>query len=190
MLFGSKPPINEQPLEVPMAGAAGVQGVVGPLGEVVHATDAGVNSSQPVFHELTSLVRKPDIILRALVLAQISVIGTVPKPDRRTIGEGEAFVRFVILGSTAQHAQQWNDMVVQQLPEGLSGNENLDPGVVQGQQRGLPPDEPAFSAAPGAAVAHIAVGVQQCHFLLVVWDGHIQHNIIGHNIPGLPSAEP
>ena len=61
--------IDEKPLEVSVAGATRIQGVVGALGEVVGSTHTGINLNQPAFLELSGFIGKPNVILCALVLA-------------------------------------------------------------------------------------------------------------------------
>ena len=117
-----KPPVNKQPLEIPVAGAAGVQCVVGALRKVVDTTDAGVNGGQPVFQELPCLVGKPHIVFSALVLPQVPIVCAVPKPDRRPIGECKAFIRFVVLCDAVQHDQKRRNVVVEKLPKCFPGN--------------------------------------------------------------------
>ena len=62
-------PVDEQPLEVPVARAPGIQGVVGPFGEAVDPPDAGIDLHQPALLELSRLVGEPHVVFRPLVLA-------------------------------------------------------------------------------------------------------------------------
>ena len=172
VLVRLKPPVDEQPLEVAVAGAAGVQGVVGALGKVVHAPDAGVDLGQPAFLKLSRLVGKPHVVLRALVLAQIGTAAAIAERDGAAVRESEQLFGLVVPGKPSQDGGEGGNVVVEKLLVGPAGDEDLDAGVAQAQEHRLPPDEPAFPAAPGAAVAHIAVCFRQGPGLLGVGTGH------------------
>nr|DAF55469.1 MAG TPA: hypothetical protein [Podoviridae sp. ctgFL11] len=176
--------VDEQPFEVPVGRAAGVQGIVGTLGKPVHAPDAGIDLGQPAFLELPRLVGEPHVIFRALVLPQIRVRRAVPEGNGTAVWEPEELVRAPVLGDPSEELPQGCDVIVKQFFVGSSGNEYLDARIVQAQQHSLPPDEPAFPAAPGPAVAHIAVPFPQGKQLLFIGPGHNQHFI--RHIPGSP----
>ena len=86
-----------------MARATWVECEVGALWKIIRSTTACINGGQPVLLELSCLISKPDIVLCALVLAQIAIIGAVSKPDCGTIGELEALIALVVGSNAMQH---------------------------------------------------------------------------------------
>ena len=120
-------PCDEQTLDVVVTHAAWVAGVVGSLGQSVGLTHSKVDLLDPLFLELRSLIYEDDIILSALILVQVTVIGTVAKPDGAAIGEGEHLVRLVISRHlTRNHSLQWHDVVVDKLSVCPTHDQDLD----------------------------------------------------------------
>ena len=119
--------IHKQPLKVPMAGAAWIKGVIGALREVVCPTDTCINLGNPALLHLPRLVGKPHVILRALVLPQVTICRAVAKPDGGAVWKPEYLVRLVIPGHPVEHPIERHNVVVKELPVGLTGNEHLNP---------------------------------------------------------------
>ena len=189
VLLFRKIPVDEQPLEVAVGRSAGVQGVVGPFGKGVDAPDAGVDLHQPLLLELPCLIGKPNVVFRTLVLPQVPIRCAVAEGNGASVGKMDELVRAFVLGHPCEQLLQGSDMVVEQLLIGLSGDEYLDAWVVQAQQDRFPADEPAFAAAPGSAVAHVAVLFRQGQALLLIGPGH-DENAIRHSTRSLLPEPP
>ena len=157
MLLFRKISVDEQPFEVAVGRPAGIQGVVGPFGEGIDAPDAGVDLHQPFLLELPCLIGEPNVVFCALVLSQIPIRCAVAEGNGAAVGKFDQLVRAFVLGHPCEQLLQGGDVVVEQLFVGSSGDEHFYARIVQAQQRGLPADKPALAAAPGSAVAHIAV---------------------------------
>ena len=54
--------VDEDALEISVAGTAGVEGVYRPLGELIDTTDTRIDLCQPMLLELSSLISKPYIV--------------------------------------------------------------------------------------------------------------------------------
>ena len=182
-------PVDEQPLEVAVARAPGIQGVIGPFGEAVDPPDTGIDLHQPALLELSRLVGEPHIILSALVLAQVSVAGAIAEVDGAAAGKPEILVHALVFGDPRQHLLKGGNVIVEELLVGPSRNEHLDARKPEAQQHRLPPHEPALSAAPGPAVGHIPVALPQGQGLLFVGGRHPQL-LIRHSLPPPPPAAP
>ena len=182
--------VDKNPAKETVARSARVQCEIGTLGEVVGTTDTGINGGQPCFQELSCLICKPHIVLSTLVLAQVSVIGAVSKPDRGAVGELKALIAFVVGSNAMQHSQQRDDVVVQQFPVCLTGDQHLDTGKKQAQKDCFYSYEPGLSAPTCAAVAHIPMGVFQCLLLLFVWFRDRQGDLTWHSGSDPPPALP
>ena len=134
-----------------MAGAAGVAGEVHPLGEGVHAPDAGGQPPHPVLPELGGLVDEDHVVLGALIPVQIAVGGAVAEVDDAAARKGEAPGRGVVDGRALQLGAEEADVVALQLRQGAPEDEEADAGVAEGQELGLGADGPGFAAASCAA---------------------------------------
>ena len=105
--------VHKKPLKIPVARPARVQCVVGALGEVVCPTDTCINLGNPALLHLPRLVRKPHVILRALVLPQVTICRAVAKPDGGSVWKPEYLVRLVIPGNTMQNPIQRHNVVIE-----------------------------------------------------------------------------
>ena len=153
--------VDKKPFDITVTDTAGVAGVVTAFRQAVGLTHRQVDLADPVLFELGSLVKKQYIVLCALVLIQVAVTVAVTKPNCGPSHEAEYLFRLVVLGKGCrQHGQKRLYMVVQQFPVCLSQNQHPDTGPGQAQKHCLYPHRPAFAAAPGATVSHMAVGIR------------------------------
>ena len=116
-----------------MAPAAGVAGVVDPLGKRVDAPDAGRDAADPALIQLGRLVEKDDVVLRALVLVQVAVAAAVAEGDGAAAGQAEELVGPVVDRQVVERLLEVDDVVVHQLLVGLADDEDPDTGVLQGK---------------------------------------------------------
>ena len=126
-------PVDEHSLNVLVALAAGVAGVVDSLGEVINATKTGYNGLHLVLRELCSLIQEDDIVFHTLESVQIGVSRTVGKVDDTAIAELQHLVLIVILGDLQKLHAQDVDVVVDKLWVGSTHDQNANTGISESQ---------------------------------------------------------
>ena len=175
------PLVNKDPLDVAVALASGVAGVIDPLWQVVGAAQAGRDGFHLVFAELRRLVQENDIELRALVLVQVRIVSAVAEFDGAAVPKGQDLVPVVVLGVSHQLGPEDLDVVVHQLRVGPPDNQHLDALVLACQQLGLCPHRPALAAASGTSEADVLGPGFDHHSLLPVRPA-VQRDRIAHSI--------
>ena len=167
-LFALKAAIDKQTLEIRMCWPSRVQRVIRPLRKSVRSSHAGVDLVDPLLLQQPGLIDKQHVILRALVLLQVSLVVAVAEFDRRSVWKSEDLVGGVVLRDPRQLFFQGLDMVVPEFRHRASYDQDLDSLEMQGQQLRLRPYGPALAAAARAAIGHMPVMVQQKQLLLFV----------------------
>ena len=169
-----------------MAGAAGVAGVVDPLGEVVDAPQARGELPHPLLPQLGAFVQKDHVVLRPLIAVHVAIAGAVAELQRGAVGKGEGAGGGLVLGDVVQLGPQLADMVALQLLIGAPDDQQPDAGIVQRQQLGLGADGPAFAAAPRPAEGNVFFLALQKQPLLFIGVGNGQCDRgIGHGSASL-----
>ena len=168
-----------------MAHSAGVAGVVRSFRKVVRAAHSSVDLGDPFLPQLRRLIQKYHVILRALVLIQIGVRGTIAELDRARIAglpvrEREALLRLVVSGNPMQYAQKRRNVVVNQLRVRFADYKYANPVVSQPQQNGLISNGPALPASTCPAIGRVPVCVFQKTELLFVGLAHQFPHIHNH----------
>ena len=159
--------VDKDPLDVGVALTSRVAGVIDPLGKAVDTPKASGNCPHLVLGQLGGLVQKNNVIFHTLQSVQIRIPVAIGKLDGAAPGKGNELVPVMILGDVLQLPCQNPNVVVNQLREGPTNDEDPDPGVSQGQKLGLGAHRPAFTAASGAAKAYMP-GVGPKKFLLTM----------------------
>ena len=149
------PPVDEQPLDVPMPRPARIAGVVDPLGKIVDAPQARGDLPHPQLLQLGGLVQKDHIVLRSLIPIQVPVAPAVPELQNTAVAEHEPLVARPVLRHLRQLPPQEGQMVGLQLRQAPPHQQQPDARIPQRQQLCLAPHRPAFAAAPRAAEGNV-----------------------------------
>ena len=152
---GLKAPVDEQTLDVAVARAAGVAGVIQPLGKSVDAPETGRELPHPLLLQLGGLVQEDHVVFRALIAVHVAVGGAVAKVQHAAVGEGKLPCRGPVLRQIGQLPAKKADVIGFQLLVGPAHQQQPDARIPQGQELGLGADGPAFAAATGPAEGHI-----------------------------------
>ena len=158
--------VDEYPLDVGMPLAAGIHGVINPLGKAVRASQTRADGLHLVLGQLRGLVEVDHVVFHALEPVHVAVLGAVGKVDGRSVAEFEHLVLVVVPGDPLQLGPQSVDVVVDQLRIRPAHDQLPDARVVQRQQLGLGPHRPALSTASRPAEADI-LGVRAQKLLLL-----------------------
>ena len=109
----------------------GVAGVIYPFRELVNTSHTGSYLLDPHFLKLCSLIKKYNVIFRALILVKVIIIVTISKFNGASVLESEYLLRLVVLGNAVQLIAQLVDVVINQLRIGTANNERFNALVVQ-----------------------------------------------------------
>ena len=183
--------VDEQAPDPAVSLSAGVHGEIDALGKVVDAAHAGPQPVHALLGLLRGLVHEQHVHLGALKAVRVRVIVAVAKEDAAAVGEDDVLLLVVIQSQALlavlvvdmQQLAQRQDVVLLQLRIGLAHDHDLDPRVLEAQQRRFDAHGPALSPAPRAAVADIPVPVVQKPPLLLARprDLQLRHFVL----PGL-----
>ena len=148
-----------------MAFTTGVAGVVGALGEVIEATDTGIQLLYLLLGLMCGLIHEEDVHFSALEAICIFGLVAVSEQDSALVLESDVLLTVIVGGQpvipvrciAVQHLTQRNYVVLLKLWVGLTDDHDLDARIVQAQQNSLDTDRPALATTSGSTEGNVGV---------------------------------